>query len=173
LQSGAATHLFLEHLDFSARGDTSLKEQAERLVKRKLLSREEMDAIDLSGVEAFWTSSIGKRFLARSEYLRRELPFTLRVDSESISALQGNAGNLSKEDFVVVQGIIDLAMIRPDEIWLLDFKTDDIETAALEQRIASYRPQLEIYKTALEKIYKRPVTNTWLHFLSLGETVAL
>ena len=34
-----------------------------------------------------------------------------------------------------------------------------------------YKPQLDLYSRALERIYGKPVTERWLHFLACGETV--
>ena len=36
-----------------------------------------------------------------------------------------------------------------------------------------YAPQLKLYARALAKIYARPVTNCWLHFLSVQRTVEI
>ena len=72
-----------------------------------------------------------------------------------------------------MQGVADLVVLLPEEIWLVDFKTDEIRKDELPDRIKTYTPQLKLYAQALGKIYSRPVTNCWLHFLSLrhSETV--
>jgi len=80
---------------------------------------------------------------------------------------------LKEGDFIVVQGQVDLAVILPDEIWLLDFKTDAVDEAGLSDKVKQYAPQLTTYACALEKIYQRPVTNCWLHFLRARKTVEL
>ncbi|MDB6036689.1 MAG: recombination helicase AddA [Verrucomicrobiales bacterium] len=198
VETGAATHLLLEHLDLGSAGAKGwIKSEIERLTASRLISQDEIDLIDLKSIEGFWLSPVGQRFLTRREKLRRELPFTLRLppdrgyvlralpaaggfvqsaqiqhDSSPCEAAAAGFGS-EVEDFVVVQGVIDLAMIDSNEIWLLDFKTDRIEVSQLKERVDSYRPQLDIYKKALQEIYKVPVTHTWLHFLSIGETVSL
>jgi ATP-dependent helicase/nuclease subunit A len=74
-------------------------------------------------------------------------------------------------EWVVVQGVVDLAVIREAEIWVLDFKTDRAEDLAA--KVERYRPQLQLYAAALERIYRRPVTHCWIHFFSGRQTVAL
>src|SRR6185436_7404859 len=74
----------------------------------------------------------------------------------------------SSEEFLVVQGVVDLAVVLPSEIWLLDFKTDQIGEADWPERLKAYGRQLKVYSLALQRIYKRPVTNCWLHFLALN-----
>jgi ATP-dependent exoDNAse (exonuclease V) beta subunit len=59
----------------------------------------------------------------------------------------------------------------PEEIWLVDFKTDEVRSGELTEKARLYAPQLKLYAHALEKIYSRPVTVLWLHFLSARKTV--
>jgi ATP-dependent exoDNAse (exonuclease V) beta subunit len=62
--------------------------------------------------------------------------------------------------------MVDLAVLLPKEIWLVDFKTDEFGEDERADKIKSYAPQLKLYARALEGIYKRPVTECRLHFLS-------
>ena len=77
------------------------------------------------------------------------------------------------DEFVVVQGVADLIVLRPKEIWLLDFKTDEVAAAELEAKAKFYEPQLKLYALALARIYQRPVTQCWLHFLACRKTLNL
>jgi ATP-dependent exoDNAse (exonuclease V) beta subunit len=61
------------------------------------------------------------------------------VSYDGIVADQRSAG------WVIVQGVVDLAAIRDDEIWVLDFKTD--QSRDLDGSIESYTP----VKTANER----------------------
>ena len=78
-----------------------------------------------------------------------------------------------REEFVIVQGVIDLLVVTPEEIWVLDFKTDHFAEQELEAKARLYRPQLSLYAQAIARIYGRPVTRRWLHFLAVGRTVEL
>jgi ATP-dependent exoDNAse (exonuclease V) beta subunit len=69
--------------------------------------------------------------------------------------------------------VIDLAVVAPEEIWVLDFKTDHFAEQELAAKTALYRPQLVLYGQAIARIYGRPVTKRWLHFFAVGRTVAL
>jgi len=70
------------------------------------------------------------------------------------------------DEFVVVQGAADLVLIRPTEIWLVDFKTDRFEAEELQLKLAQYAPQLNLYAAALQRIYRKPVTRRILYFLN-------
>jgi hypothetical protein len=43
----------------------------------------------------------------------------------------------------------------------------------LNERVAAYRPQVQLYQRALERTCRRPVTRLWLHFLHLGRSVEI
>mgnify|MGYP000520820720 CR=1 FL=1 len=56
------------------------------------------------------------------------------------------------DDFVVVQGIIDVYFEEEDKIILVDYKTDRVREGEEDILIRRYRAQMESYQQALEKI---------------------
>jgi ATP-dependent helicase/nuclease subunit A len=163
---GTAHHKFLQHFALEKTGE--LTAEAERLVRGNYLSADECAVLDLSALASFWNSPLGKNIQVNAEYVRRELPFTARFSPAEIAGITGEktAGGLENE-FIIVQGVADLVVLRPAEIWLVDFKTDAVRQGELAEKIRSYTPQLRLYAAALEKIFSRPVTDCRLHFLSL------
>ena len=77
------------------------------------------------------------------------------------------------DEYVVVQGVADLVVVQPQEIWLVDFKTDRLTATELPDKVRQYEPQLRLYALALGRIYQRPVTERWLYFLQAGQGVRL
>jgi ATP-dependent helicase/nuclease subunit A len=106
--------------------------------------------------------------------VRRELAFTARFSPAKLAEITGaNAEAGLENEFVVVQGVADLLVLLPEEIWLVDFKTDLVRADELPAKIKIYAPQLSLYAAALGKIYSRPAANCWLHFLALRRTVEI
>ena len=104
--------------------------------------------------------------------MKRELPFTARFSPAELSGITGAKAEAGSEnEFVVVQGVADLVVLLPEEIWLVDFKTDRRSRGRIGAKIKLYEPQLKLYAPALAKIYSRPVTHCWLHFLDARKTV--
>jgi ATP-dependent helicase/nuclease subunit A len=66
-----------------------------------------------------------------------------------------------------------LAVILDKQIWLVDFKTDARTPEELPSARERYTPQLKLYGLALSRIYRRPATETYLHFLALDHTEKL
>ncbi len=168
-ETGAAHHRFLQHLALDKTG--GLAAEADRLASEHYLSADERAALDLEAVAQFWHSDLGQNICANAEHVRRELPFTARFSPVELETLTGRkAGPELESEFVVVQGVADLVVLLPHEIWLVDFKTDALGTTGLPEKIKIYTPQLKLYAAALEKIFGRKVTRRTLHFLALQQS---
>jgi ATP-dependent helicase/nuclease subunit A len=96
-----------------------------------------------------------------------------RLEQSAIRNPQSAIESSGAEEYVIVQGVMDLAVVRREEIWVLDFKTDHFAEEELEAKVRLYRPQLTLYARAIARIYGRPVTRRWLHFFAVGRTVEL
>jgi ATP-dependent helicase/nuclease subunit A len=167
---GTAYHRFLERVSFDQLGGAGeLRAEADRMVNEGVLSREEADWLKFDSLLKFWRSDFGKRIIANQKSVRRELAFTARFSPVELS----QTANDGENEFVIVQGVADVAVILPKEIWLLDFKTDRVSADDLAEKAKMYEPQLNLYARALERIYNRPVTERRLHFLTPGVTVSV
>jgi ATP-dependent helicase/nuclease subunit A len=167
---GAAHHKFLQHVSLGKTDD--LTTEAERLADENFLSANEHAVLDLDALAQFWNSSLGKKISAQSKFVRRELPFTARFSPVEIAEITGGKNDETLGDeFVVVQGVADLVVLLPQEIWLVDFKTDIVHANELDDKIKIHRPQLQFYAAALEKIFARKVTTRALHFLDANRTI--
>ncbi len=167
---GTVHHVFLEHLDPAQTESASeLQAQAERLRTEGILSAEDVAALDIDAILGFWRSPLGLDIRSHAPRVRRELAFTAAFDPSELlvqaSALPADPGD-SGADFVVVQGSVDLAVILPTEIWIVDFKTDRLDDTELPERAREHERQLRLYVSALERIYGRPVTRSVLYFVA-------
>jgi ATP-dependent helicase/nuclease subunit A len=171
--AGVAMHKFLQNVALDKTGTTaSLEDEARQMEKTGILSAEECAVLDLAAVAAFWKSEPGKKILTQSDNVKRELAFTARFSPQGLAEIMDKSADAKLADeFVVVQGVADLVVLLPKEIWLLDFKTDQVRANDLPAKRKLYEPQLKLYARALEKIYSRPVTRCWLHFLSIKKTL--
>jgi ATP-dependent helicase/nuclease subunit A len=167
--TGTAHHKFLQHVSLAALGtEAALAAEAERLKQEKVLSVDERAVLDLKAVVAFWNSDTGQKIRRHAAQVKRELAFTAKFTPAELSEIIGTTeAPALEQEFVVVQGVADLVVLLPEEIWLVDFKTDEIGAGDLPAQTKLHAPQLKLYARALAKIYRRPVTHCWLHFLAL------
>jgi ATP-dependent helicase/nuclease subunit A len=174
--TGTAHHKFLQHVTLEKADDLDvLGAEAKRLEGAGVLTADECAALDLGAVAAFWKSEPGRKIRAQPpDCVRREPAFTAKFSPAEVDTILGKKTPPGLEnEFVVVQGVADLVVLLPREIWLVDFKTDEIKSAELAERSRHYEPQLKLYAGALSRIYSRPVTNCWLHFLAARQTANL
>jgi ATP-dependent helicase/nuclease subunit A len=175
---GTAHHKFLERVALEQTDNTAaLQAEAKLLAGERWLTDEEVAALDFAALEKFWQSDVGQKIRAHAAHVRRELPFTARFAPAELDALIRGSNETERrlperpdDEFVVVQGVADLIVLQPDEIWLLDFKTDELRADELAAKTDFYAPQLQLYARALARIFARPVTHAWLHFLATGIT---
>jgi ATP-dependent helicase/nuclease subunit A len=173
---GLAHHLFLEHVALEQTGsDATLRMEAARLQAAGLLLAEQVAALDFTALTNFWRSELGQKICAQARKVKRELAFTIRFGVLELQALIPAVtefdASFTADEFVVVQGVADLVVLLPEEIWLVDFKTDVVTPAELAAKVSRYEPQLRLYALALARIYGKPVTECHLHFLQPAETV--
>ena len=175
-ERGSAHHAFLQWVDLSrTESGLDLHNEGQRLLRQGLLDEEAVSLLDFGRLEVFWQSELGVRLRAHRDRVHRELPFTARFRVEELRELgvHGLDSALDGEERVVVQGQIDLAVVLDDQIWLVDFKTDTVGEHEVQRRSEEYRVQIGVYARALQGIYRRPVPNRWLHFLTPGRTVEM
>ena len=74
---------------------------------------------------------------------------------------------------VLLQGVVDCALLEEDGITVLDFKTDYVTEDTVMQRAESYRIQVETYADALSRIFEKPVKEKVLYFFRLSKFIEL
>ena len=77
------------------------------------------------------------------------------------------------DDYVVVQGIIDVYFEESDGMVLVDYKTDWIKEGEEELLIKRYHAQMESYKQALEKITGKKVKEIYIYSVTLQKTISV
>lgn len=163
---GSAMHLVLQKLDFkSDYSIVSIKKLLEELQSKEILTEEEKNAVDINKIFAFTKTELFSRIKnAKSVY--KEQPFYI---NKPINELY----ETSLDENVLVQGIIDLYFVdKNDKIVLVDYKTDYVKHNRREL-VKKHRPQLMIYKEALEKSLNQKVDEVYIYSTYLGEAVSI
>ena len=74
---------------------------------------------------------------------------------------------------VLLQGVVDCALLEPDGITVIDFKTDRVTEETVSAAADRYRLQVQTYADALCRIYEMPVKRKMLYFFSLDAFIEL
>jgi len=157
---GSATHLVMEHLDFSKKCDRDdLQVQIDEILRKKLLATSLAEAVDLDAIVWLMSTPLGTLLRKNHRSLRREVPIYF--------AKSATDAPQSKDplDQVMVRGRIDMLIPDQDGIVIADYKTDRISQNGLDERVKFYTPQLAMYRDAIAAMIGKPVKSANLVFL--------
>ena len=101
------------------------------------------------------TESNAEREIRKADQVEREFRFGLLMPGENYFPELG----------------VDLYAVKDGAVTVVDFKTDYVTENTVSEKAAHYRPQLEAYSAALEKILELPVKRRVLYFFRTGQTV--
>lgn len=167
---GTANHVFLQFCDFSAVEQNGIHAEVERLLRIRMLAKEQVDMLDEAGLRAFFAGGLYARMRACRAAGRgfwREQRFSVCMNK--IHAEDDG-------DAVLVQGVIDCFFAEEDgSITVVDYKTDRVKSGAELKR--RHAPQLECYRKAVEAMLRTadscPQVNVTLWSFALGEEIPL
>jgi len=163
---GNAIHSAMQYLQYEKCGSTdSVREEIARLVDNGFLTAEQGELVDCEKIALFFGTEIGLKLRTGVHHLR-EFKFSVLDAGE-------HYGDGLEGEKVLLQGVVDCALLEPDGITVVDFKTDYVTEETIAQRAEYYRPQLETYSEALSRIYEQPVKAKYLYFFRLNRYVKL
>ncbi|UCZ55122.1 helicase-exonuclease AddAB subunit AddA [Bacillus shivajii] len=176
---GTVMHTVMQHVPLTEPPTT---EKIDRLLvgmyEKELLTRDQVEAVDVNHVIEFFNTDIGERML-NAKWVEREIPFSYGLPA--VEAYQTwEEDEHTDGEKVLIQGVIDC--IFEDEngkIILVDYKTDKITGKyksfedAKEALLGRYELQLSIYSGALEEIWKRDIDESILYFFDGGHVLNL
>ena len=160
---GNATHTVLQYICYEACTDAeAVSREIQRLVADKFITQQQAQMVDHRKIAAFFATELGRK-LCVGEVVR-EFKFSILEDATAYDpALKGEQ--------VLMQGVVDCALIEDDGITIVDFKTDKVTEETIAQRSEMYRQQVAVYADAMERIYERPIKDKLLYFFALDRFV--
>ena len=163
---GNALHGVMQYIRYEACTSLSgVKAEIQRLVDECYISVDQSQMINAKAIAAFFSTDMGIKLQAGGEVLRE---FKFSILDEGSRYADGVEG-----EKVLLQGVIDCALIESDGITLLDFKTDRVTPDTVYDTADRYRPQICAYADALSRIYQLPVKSKQLYFFSIGAFVTV
>jgi ATP-dependent helicase/nuclease subunit A len=165
-QRGTAVHQAMQFLRFDhVSSEEEIRAQLEEMVRSAFLTEKQAEAVDPKKLYAVFTGPLGD-LIRGAEQVIREFKFSILVDAENYFPGAG-------EEKLLLQGVTDCCLIRDGALTVVDFKTDRLKPGQEAEAAAGYRPQLEAYSLALERIFGLPVRGKLLYFFSTDALFAL
>lgn len=161
---GNAMHAVLQYIRFSeCKSLESIRIEINRLVHEQLITAEQAELADCEKLFAFFNSTLGRK-IQNSNHVLREFKFSVLDDAKKYY------DHVSGEK-ILLQGVVDCAIIEDDGIIVLDFKTDRVTEETLVPTVQKYKSQVCAYANALTRIYEKPVQSAMLYFFELNRFI--
>lgn len=168
-EKGTVLHFVMQHLDIhSGLDNTNIKEQIESMIKKDLLTKEQVQTISVEKINGFFKSSLGKRMLA-SETVQREVPFNIEIPSHELFIEM--IEEKYRSETILLQGIIDCYFEEPDGLVLIDYKTDYVPFGQSDIIVERYRVQIDYYARTLTLLTGKPIKEKYIYLFSTGEII--
>ena len=159
---GSAVHSAMQFICYDACADEAgVRRELARLTQAGLLTPDQAAMVSPAQLAAFFATPIGRKLAEGAEHIR-EFKFSILDDG-------GKYGQGLEGEQVLLQGVVDCALLERDGITVLDFKTDRVTEQTLPQTAARYRLQLETYAEALTRIFQQPIKGKYLYFFHLNQ----
>lgn len=163
---GSAIHAALQYIRYENCSDgDAVRQEVRRLVEEGFLKEDQGKLVNCEKIAAFFATDIGRKLRSGTPHLR-EFKFSILDDGS-------HYGEGLEGEQVLLQGVVDCALLEADGITVVDFKTDYVTEETLAAKAESYRPQVETYGEALSRIYEMPIKGQYLYFFRLDRFVAI
>ena len=161
---GNAIHSAMQYLNFAACTDLAgIRSEIDRLAQQRFITQAQAEMIRPELIHSFLQTPLGRR-ISQSSQVIREFKFSILVDGA-----QYDPACAGEE--ILLQGVVDCAIVEEDGIILVDFKTDRVTEETVDAVASGYRRQVQTYADALHRIYQTPVKEAYLYFFHLNRFV--
>ncbi len=158
---GSAAHLVMETIGLTGPVDgQKIRGQLRKLCEQGLILPAAADMVRPQWITGFFEHEKTKELLTDAVEIFREWEFTF------CPAGRG-------PDSEIVQGIIDMLVVKKETLAVVDFKTDNVNRESAENRAALYREQLLLYAQAAEMILHKKAASRFLYFMRPGVWVQI
>ncbi len=163
---GNAHHILMQRIRYEKCSDLAgIQAEVGRLLQMGMLTQQQAQLLNCRQILEFFETDLGKK-LRKSENVLREFKFSILDDGEKY------VPGMDAEK-VLLQGVVDCALIEPDGITVVDFKTNRVTEDTVLMTAEQYRAQVNAYANALERIYKKPVKDAQLYFFRIKRFVSM
>jgi len=158
---GNTIHSVMQYIRYENCGsEAAVIQEVNRLVQDGFLTEAQRALCDCGAIARFFESEIGRKLCGGIPCLR-EFKFSILDDGN-------NYGEGLEGEQVLLQGVVDCAILEEDGITILDFKTDRVTEKTLDAVTERYIPQVQTYADALGRIYEMPVKAKYLYFFRMN-----
>lgn len=157
---GNAMHAAMQYIHYDRCVTVAgVEEELDRLMSSGFLTEDQRKVLRPREIARFFATPLGRKLTEGADHIR-EFKF-------SILDKGAHYGEGLEGEEVLLQGVVDCALIEEDGITVIDFKTDRVNGETVQAAVERYRPQVETYAEALRRIYGKPIKASCLYFFAM------
>lgn len=158
---GSLYHLILELLPIKRYNMLELKEELNKMVLDKKITKEELSLIKAENVFSYLTTSIYEDVL-HSDLVCKEFALDFEIPIEYYD-------KSLKSDNILTSGVIDLLFIKDDIYTIVDYKTDNV--TSMEELKQRYKKQLDLYEVGIKKKMHAKKIRKFIYSIKLNKFI--
>lgn len=167
LDIGNLYHLIMQNINLKNEIDFEyINSEINGMIQKGILKNDDLKYISVSKIESFFKNNLGLRLMnsiKNGEIVKREFEFLMKH----------RINEICESEDIRIQGIIDLFFFEGDNIILVDYKTDKMIFSDDNKFLNKYKEQLHYYKLALEKIFNKKVSESYIYSFELSKEIII
>lgn len=150
IEKGNAYHKLMQYINFDSDTQEKLQNNIEILLNSGKFTLDELKYINTNSILKLLNNVQFKEIVSDGKVLREREFFM----------------NIAKDDVQIVQGVVDLAVIKQDKAIILDYKTGNFMQRT---KLKQYEEQINLYAQAIEKSFDVEVVERGIVAIETGE----
>ena len=158
IKIGNAYHKVLQYISFESNSVELINKEIQRMIESGKILEEEKNLVDIKILEKVLNLPVIKNLTKEDCVLMREKEFYYNMETQV------------ENDSILVQGIIDLLVIKKNSFDIIDYKTSRLSNNYL---INKYKEQLSMYSKAVQLATGKTLGQATIISLLNGEAVKI
>ncbi|MCQ2521097.1 MAG: helicase-exonuclease AddAB subunit AddA [Lachnospiraceae bacterium] len=169
MNRGTAYHRLMELTSFKnlpeEAYDVFFAETKKQAILSERIEKEDAALVREDRAIRFYESAFARRMAEADKKgkLYKEKPFFMGLPANEVET------DFPADEWITVQGVIDVYFEEEDGLVLMDYKTDAVSTG--EELVKRYKTQLYYYQRALEQATGKKVKERVIYSFALGQTI--
>lgn len=153
-KEGTLYHTVLANLNLENNAVNQISQQLNQMVASGIISEEDAKTISVENISKLLSNPEFKNLISGASLILKEKEFFCLHKNKTSSS--------------VMQGIVDLLIIKDNVMIVLDYKTGNLSSV---EKLAKYAEQVEIYASAMQKCYELPVVKKCIASINSGKLI--
>lgn len=155
-EEGTLYHKILANLDLEKPEFLQIQNQMQKMEQDGIITKEELQTINIENISKMLSNPEFRNLICGADEIHKEKEFF---------CLHKNKTSTS-----VMQGIVDLLIIKNGKMIVVDYKTGNLASA---EKLSKYAEQVSIYADAMQRCFELPVRKKYIASINSGKIISV